>query len=190
MNMRKSLASVLVLALVPFALAGGAEVGKAAPDFALTDLDGKAHKLADFKGKVVVLEWINHECPVSNKYQDNKVISETRTKFKDKNVVWIGVDSSHFAEEKKATIKDWTASKKIDYPILLDAAGTVGKSYDAKTTPHIFVIDATGKVAYIGAIDDASGRNYVTEAVTSLLEGKEVAMKETKPMGCTVKYKK
>lgn len=189
MNMRKTLASALVLVAVPFALAG-AEIGKPAPDFALKDLDGKEHKLADLKGKVVVLEWINHECPVSNKYQDNKVIAETRAKFKDKPVVWIGINSSSFAEEKKAEIKDWTATKKIDYPILLDAAGTVGKSYDAKTTPHIFVLDTTGKVAYMGSIDDSSGRNYVTEAVTSLLDGKEVAMKTTKPMGCTIKYKK
>lgn len=173
-----------------------AEVGKPAPDFALKDVDGKKHTLADLKGKVVVLEWINHECPVTNRYHAGGAMKNTLAKFAGKPVEWFGIDSSHFCAEKVDSIRKWAQANKVSYPLLLDAPGTVGHAYQAKTTPHMFVIDQKGVLAYMGAPDDDpygnkdKKRNYVEEAVTSLLNGSTVAKTVTKSFGCSVKYKK
>ncbi len=173
-----------------------AEIGAAAPEFVLKGADGKTRKLSDYKGKVVVLEWTNHQCPVVNRCHRAKLTSSALAKFKDKPVVWLAINSSHFAGEKVSEIKSWTAKNEVSYPILLDADGKVGKAYAAKTTPHMFVIDAKGILAYSGALDnDPYGdkeeglRNYVEEAVTALLSGSTVARATTKPYGCSVKYK-
>ncbi len=172
-----------------------AEVGKPAPDFSLKGIDGKPYKLSDFKGKIVVLEWINHECPVVNRCYGANLMKDTLGKFKDKPVAWLAIDSNYFCEEKLDKIKEWTTSKKVEYPYLLDASGKVGQMYDAKTTPHMFIVDKQGVLAYAGAIDnDPNGtetnkKNYVAEAATSLLAGSTVATPTTKPYGCTVKYK-
>lgn len=171
-----------------------AEVGKPAPEFILKDLAGKVHKLADYKGKVVVLEWINHECPVVNRCHDGKIMAKTAAKFEGKPVVWLAIDSSHSAEKKAGNSREWVRKQGIDYPVLLDAAGQVGHLYGAKTTPHMFVIDKNGVLSYTGAIDDdpygnkESKRNYVEEAVTALLKGSAVATAKTKSYGCSVKY--
>jgi peroxiredoxin len=173
-----------------------AEIGEPAPNFTLKDLDGKPHSLADLKGKVVVLEWINHECPISNRYCNNGTMKNTVAKFKDKPVVWLAIDSSHFSSEKADSIRKWVEKNKINYTLLLDSPGQVGHAYVAKTTPHMFVIDQKGVLAYQGAVDnDPYGnqekkRNYVDEAVTALLNGSTVAKTSTKPFGCSVKYKK
>ena len=173
-----------------------AEVGAPAPDFALQSTDGKTHKLSDYKGKVVVLEWTNHQCPVVNRCHKAKLTAGTLAKFKDKPVVWLAIDSSHFAAEKMAEIKSWASKNEVSYPILVDTGGKVGQAYAAKTTPHMFVIDAKGVLAYSGALDnDAYGdkaegvRNFVEEAVTALLNDSTVARTTTKPYGCSVKYK-
>ncbi|MBI4719351.1 MAG: redoxin domain-containing protein [Planctomycetes bacterium] len=173
---------------------GAPTIGKPAPDFALMDIDGKETKLSSFKGKVVVLEWVNHECPVCNRHIKGKTASNVMAKFKDKPVVWLGVDSSNFCETKKESIKKWHKDNGLTFPILLDAPGKVGKSYGAKTTPHVFVIDQTGNLAYQGAMDDdAEGnkekkKNYVEEAINALLSGSTVATTTTQPYGCNVKY--
>lgn len=167
-----------------------AEVGKTAPDFELKGIDGKTVKFSDLKDKVVVLEWFNMECPVCVKRMP--VMEETSAKYAKQGVVWLAVDSTNFrkVEENAAFAKD----KKIAYPILMDNDGKVGKAYGAKTTPHMFVINK-GKLVYAGAIDDgnaseAGKKNYVAEALDSVLAGKEVATGTTKPYGCSVKYKK
>ncbi len=173
-----------------------AVIGKPAPDFKLKDADGKTHSLSDAKGKVVVLEWINHECPVVNRCHKSNLMADTLKEFKGKPVVWMAIDSSHFCAEKIEGIRAWSKSQKLTYPILLDPKGEVGHTYDAKTTPHMFVIDQKGVLAYSGSIsDDPYGqeddaRNYVSEAVKSLLSGSTVARAKTKPFGCSVKYKK
>lgn len=173
----------------------GAEVGKPAPDFALKDLDGKEVKLSSFKGKTVVLEWINSECPVCQRHYKDKSMVNTYNQFKDKNVVWVAIDSSNFAETKKDAIAKWWKDQGSPFPYLLDAPGTVGKQYGAKTTPHMFVIDPKGTIVYAGAIDDnADGSktkpvNYVAEALTAISKGSAVATATTKPYGCSVKYK-
>ena len=173
-----------------------AEVGKPAPEFTLKSVDGTEHKLSEYKGKIVVLEWTNHQCPVVNRCHDAKTVEKTIAKFEGKPVVWLAIDSSHFCEKEIKNITEWNAKHEIGYPVLLDAKGEVGHQYGAKTTPHMFVIDVNGVLAYAGAIDntpetddDAGVRNYVEEAVTALLEGSTVATAKTKPYGCSVKYK-
>lgn len=174
-----------------------AVIGKPAPAFALKDVNGKEHKLADYKGKVVVLEWTNHQCPVVNFYHKKNATTKTFEMFKGKPVVWLAIDSSHFCADKTEEIKKWAEAGKLNYPILLDAPGVVGRQYSAKTTPHMFVIDQKGNLAYMGSFDDdnkmenkENARNYVAEAITSLLDGSTVAMATTKSFGCGVKYKK
>jgi len=171
-----------------------AALGNQAPEFELPGIDGKTYKLSQFKDKIVVLEWMNHECPYVKKAHDNKQMTGTLAKFKDKPVVWIGIDSSYFSADKSDAIKKWAGEKGIEYPILLDPKGEVGHIYAAKATPHMYVIDQKGKLVYTGAIDDQRDgdgqRNYIAEAVEALLAGSEVPVARTKPYGCSVKYKK
>lgn len=173
-----------------------AKVGQPAPDFTLKGIDGKEVKSADLTGKVVVLEWINHECPVVNRCHKTGIMKNTLARFKDKPVVWLAIDSSHFAQDKAENIREWAKKVGIDYAYLLDAAGKVGRNYEAMTTPHMFVIDQKGVLAYAGALDDdpdgknEESRNYVAEAVEALLNGSTVATATTKSYGCNVKYKK
>lgn len=172
-----------------------AEIGKPAPDFMLKGLDGKEVKLSSFKGKTVVLEWINHECPVCHRHYKDKSMVNTYNQFKDKNVVWLAIDSSNFCETKKESITKWWKDQGMPFPYLLDAPGNIGKVYGAKTTPHMFVIDPKGILVYQGAIDDnADGSkpkatNYVAEALTAIGNNSAVATATTKPYGCSVKYK-
>ena len=173
-----------------------AAIGQPAPDFTLTDLSGKKHSLADLKGNVVVLEWTNHTCPFVKRHQGaQKTMQKTFAKFEGKPVKWLAIDSSHFCKDKVKGIKAWAKANDIASPILLDPTGQVGHRYGAKTTPHMFVIDLNGVLAYSGAIDDdpygdkQAKRNYVEEAVKSRLNGSTLESAKTKPYGCTVKYK-
>lgn len=175
--------------------ASTAAIGKPAPEFTLKDTNGKEVKLSSFKGKVVVLEWINHECPVVQGQYSKKNMPNTIAKFKGQPVQWLSIDSSSFANDKLEAIKKWVAENKLEQPYLLDAPGTVGKMYGAKNTPHMFVIDQKGNLAYMGAIDDnadgskTSPRNYVEEAVNALIKGSAVPTPTTQAYGCSVKYK-
>ncbi len=188
---------------LPFALSAGAaygaepkaQIGKPAPQFNLKDFNGNEHKLADFKGKIVVLEWSNHQCPVCNRHVRAGTAEKVLANFKNKPVEWIGIDSTKTSAENVSNIRAWAKKTGIKYPILLDAPGEVGKLYGAKTTPHVFVIDQKGVLAYMGAMDDDSAgnktdsRNYVEEAIRALLEGSTVATSRTDPYGCSVKYR-
>lgn len=181
------------------AYAAPVKVGEVAPDFSLKDLDGKDVKLSDFKGKIVVLEWFNPGCPFVVKHHSTlDTMKKTAAAYKDKNVVWLAVNSgaegkqgASKADNEKAR-KDW----KIEYPILLDPTGATGKAYGAKTTPHMFVIAADGKLAYAGAIDNNSSpktageKNYVKNAIDELIAGKKVTDATTESYGCNVKYGK
>ncbi|MFN0134959.1 MAG: redoxin domain-containing protein [Phycisphaerae bacterium] len=174
----------------PAAAATTAEVGKPAPAFELKGIDGKTVKLADLKDKVVVLEWFNMECPVC--VNRIPVMKQTEEKYTKQGVVWIAVDSTHFRKAEQNV--EFAKKEKINYPILMDNDGKVGKAYDAKTTPHMFVINK-GTLAYAGAIDSgdsktAGDRNYVAEALDAILASKPVATSSTKAFGCSVKYKK
>lgn len=181
------------------AYAAPAKVGETAPDFALKDLDGKDVKLADFKGKIVVLEWFNPGCPFVVKHHSTlDTMAKTAAAYKDKNVVWLAVNSGAEGKQGAALADNVKAKKdwKIAYPILLDPTGATGKAYGAKTTPHMFVIGTDGKLAYAGAIDNNSSpktageKNYVKNALDEIIAGKKVTDATSESYGCGVKYGK
>jgi peroxiredoxin len=170
------------------------EVERKAPDFTLKSFDGETFSLSDLKGKIVVLEWFNFECPyVMYHYDEKTTMVDLANKYKDKDVVWLAINStSHTTPEAN---KAFAEKHKLPYPILDDRDGKVGKAYGAMTTPHMFVIDARGSIAYQGAIDNSPrGKkktgvvNYVEKALDELLAGEEVTKKDTMPYGCSVKY--
>jgi peroxiredoxin len=192
---------LLSLAAPLTANATAAEVGQPAPDFTLTDLDGKPVKLADFKGKIVVLEWFNPGCPFVVAAHTKGSLVDAAARASKQGVVWLAINSgapgkqgTGVALNRKAQA-DW----KIGNPILLDEAGTVGKAYGATNTPHLFVVDAAGKLAYAGAVDnspdgergapqDGALVEYATAAVEALRAGRPVGVTSTKAYGCGVKY--
>ncbi len=169
----------------------GAKVGQPAPDFTLTDASGKKHTLADLKTQVVVLQWINKDCPYVQKAAP--ALKDVSKKYAGK-VVWLAIDSTpgRTADDDAKYAKD----QEFVFPILMDSDQKVGRAYGAKTTPHVFVIDK-GKVVYTGALNDNADnskkpdqvRGYVDEAITAVLAGKPVPLAETKPWGCGIKYK-
>jgi len=167
---------------------------KKAPEFTIKSFDGKGMSLSEYKGKIVVLEWFNFECPfVKYHYDTVSTMVELADKYKDKNVVWFAINStSHATPEAN---REFAQKHKLPYPMLDDRDGKVGRAYGAKTTPHMFVIDAEGNIAYQGAIDNSPmGRikegaiNYVDNALAELVDGKTVSVAESKPYGCSVKY--
>lgn len=169
-----------------------------APDFTLKNYDSNEVKLADLKGKIVVLEWFNYECPfVKYHYEKTSTMKDLAAKYKDKNVVWLAMNSTHHQETEKN--KEYAKKNKILFPILDDRSGKIGKAYRATNTPHIIIVNTEGNIAYNGAIDNAPmGRipegkkmvNYVDKALEELTAGKTVTVAKTKPYGCSVKYKK
>ncbi len=176
-------------------------VGKAAPEFTLKDLDGKNVKLSSFKGKVVVLEWFNPGCPYVKKSHTVGSLIDTAKKHTAKGVVWLAINSGAVGKQGHEPRMNAEAAKTwaMTHPILRDVDGAVGKAYGATNTPHMFVIDKKGVVAYAGAIDnspDAERKsaeggtliNYVDAAVEAVTAGKAVKTAQTKAYGCGVKY--
>lgn len=177
--------------------------GEKAPDFTLMGLNPKSKevRLSDFKGKYVVLEWLNHGCPFVRKHYDSGNMQALQKKFTEQNVIWLSIISSAQGKQgyvdENGAIKDKTSNKSSATDVLLDPTGKVGKLYEAKTTPHMFIIDKDGRLVYQGAIDDKadtekdsipSAKNYVATALTELMKGKPVTAHTTKSYGCAVKY--
>ena len=181
------------------ALATGT-VGETAPAFQLKGLDGSTHSLADHKGKVVVLEWINPNCPYSDRHAREKTM--TNLAHKHGKVVWLAINSTnpdHGNYLEPAEHLAWKRERGVDYAVLYDPTGEVGKAYGAKTTPHMYIIDAKGTLVYAGGIDDkptpdkadiAGARNHVLAALGELKAGKPVSVATSRPYGCNVKYAK
>ena len=196
--MKTKLALFTALTLASAALA--AEVGKPAPDFSATDINGKTVKLSDYKGKIVVIESYNSDCPFCNNHYKTGAMQELEKDLTAKGVVWLIVNSvnpnnpSHRTAEQAQ--KEWAAEKIAASAWLDDSSGAIGRLYGMKTTPHTFVLDKNGVLVYDGAIDDKpdpkhdprTARNYVREAVDALIAGKPVEVRQTKPYGCSVKY--
>src|SRR3989440_6151790 len=177
-------------------------VGTAAPDFSLKDTKGQSHSLSQYKGKTVVLEWFNPECPFVKKHYGSDNMQKLQKEFTDKGVVWLTIDSNAPGTEGNITPEDAqkiTASWKTHQTaLLLDPEGKAGRAYGAKNTPNMVIINPEGKIAYEGAIDSKatpnpadipSSTNYVKAALDESLTGKPVTTSQTKPYGCSVKYK-
>jgi peroxiredoxin len=169
-----------------------ATVGAPAPDFTLTDQAGTEHRLAQYRGRIVVLEWISPNCPFVQRHYQAQTMKRLVDAFPADRVVWLAIDSSHDVQASDS--QEWREEHGLPYPILQDAQGTVGRQYAARTTPHMFVIDGEGVVRYAGAIDDDprsrqdQDTNYVQGAVEALLAGNDPPVTSTEPYGCTVKY--
>ena len=177
-------------------------VGTTAPDFSLTDSKGKTQSVSQYKGKYVVLEWFNPECPFVKKHYGSGNMQKLQEEFTAKGVVWLTIDSNApglegnlTAEQANAKMTDWKTKQTA---LVLDPEGKAGRSYGAKNTPHMFVINPEGKIVYEGAIDSkatpnpsdiAGSTNYVKVALEESLAGKTVSNANTKPYGCSVKYK-
>lgn len=195
------LSAMAVMALSVAPALAAPEIGKPAPDFTGTDTKGVTHKLSDFKGKNVVLEWTNPGCPFVVKHYDSKNMQKLQEKYTAQDVVWLSINSSAIGKEGNMTPEEsnqYITEKGAKATTrIIDADGTIGKLYDAKTTPHMFVIDKEGTLVYMGAIDSDSSfkpesipgaTNYVAAALDSLAAGKPVEVASTKPYGCGVKY--
>jgi peroxiredoxin len=199
---RKSFLSLGVLATLAVTLVAYAvRVGNAAPDFTGTDSNGKTHKLSEYQGKYVVLEWTNNGCPYTQKHYESGNMQALQKEWTAKGVVWFTVLSSAPGEQGYMTASQENAyvGKEHAAPtaVLLDPTGVIGHAYEAKTTPHMFVIAPSGKLIYAGAIDDhattdpgdiKSSKNYVSDALSESMAGKPVATSYTRPYGCSVKY--
>lgn len=194
------LATIGLAACLPSAHAS-VEVGQPAPDFTAIDTNGVEHSLSNFKGKNVVLEWSNHECPFVVKHYNSGNMQKLQKQATDEGVIWLTIVSS--AEGKQGHVTPEEANKIMEEAGVnstarfLDSSGEIGKLYGAKTTPHMFVIDKEGVVAYAGAIDSNSSfkessiegaKNYVMAALQSLNAGEPVEVASTNPYGCSVKY--
>lgn len=179
------------------------KVGAPAPAFSEVDQAGATHSLDSHKGKWIVLEWYNEGCPFVKKHYGSKNMQTLQSKYTEKDVVWLTVASSAkgqqgYVDPKKAVEKHKSAGMAPKVSLLLDADGTMGRAYDAKTTPHMFVIDPKGVVVYAGAIDSdnssdpskiAKSTNYVAAALDAGMAAKPVTVSSSKPYGCGIKYK-
>ncbi len=197
--MKRTIGLLALLASIGVALAA-AEVGQLAPDFTATDINGKTHKLSDYRGKIVVLESYNQDCPFCHNHYKTGAMPELQQELTSKGVVWLVVNSvstkypSHRSPE--AARKEWAAEKMHATAWLDDSSGDIGKTFGMRTTPHMFVIDKQGTLAYQGAIDDRAepegdprtARNYLRDAVQKLMAGQKVEVTQTRPYGCGVKY--
>jgi peroxiredoxin len=201
MHLKARLAGIVAGLLIAATAFAGPTVGQPAPTFTAVDSHGKTVSLADFKGRPVVLEWSNDGCPFVQKHYKSGNMQALQKAYTARNVVWLTVLSS--APGKQGHVDgagaDRLSSERGAAPtaVLLDASGALGKRYDAKTTPHLFVIDGNGVLAYAGAIDSipsadaedvAKATPYLKQALDAVLAGKPVAQPATPPYGCSIKY--
>ncbi len=200
-NLTQFLLSCAVLAVTLVGASAQVETGKPAPDFTLPGSDGQNHALAAYKGKYVVLEWTNHDCPFVKKHYSGGAMQATQKKYTGKGVVWLQIISSAPGKQGYLSAAQATEVNKAQgtaaTATLLDPDGKVGKLYGAQTTPHMYVIAPDGKLIYQGAIDDkqstnpadiATSKNYVATALDEAMAGKAVSQPVTKSYGCSVKY--
>jgi len=198
--------AALTIALAPVAQADHhemdsktAKLGEKAPDFTLTDLEGQEHTLSDYtkEGKFVVLEWFNPDCPfVVKHHAKHKTMYELARMVEDNGGVWLAINSGKPGKQGTGMDRNMKAVSDfgIEYPLLLDETSKVGMMYDAKVTPHMYIIDEEGTLVYAGAIDNdrsastLGDTNYVKKAMNEHMAGRAISISETKPYGCSVKY--
>jgi len=199
--MKTVLLALISLTATTLIAADSPPVGATAPDFNLADTGGKTHSLSEYKGKYVVLEWFNPECPFVKKHYGSGNMQKLQGEYTGKGVVWLSIDSNApglegnlTPEQAQKVMKDWNTKQTA---LLLDPEGKAGRAYNARNTPHMFVINPQGKIVYEGAIDSKatpnpadipSSTNYVKAALDESMSGKSVADSNTRPYGCSVKY--
>ena len=202
MDTYKKILAVLLLGIGSVGVAHAApEIGKPAPTFTGQGSDGKVYSLADYKGKYVVLQWYNRDCPFIHKHYDGGNMQKLQDTYGKKGVIWLEVASSAPGKEGDLTVaqaqEDRSKSGTKSVATLMDPAAAIARLYQAKTTPHLFIIDPQGVLIYKGAIDDhatadaadiPNSKNYVAAALDEALAGKPVSTPSTKPYGCSVKY--
>ncbi len=195
--------AVLLFASALHLVAGGkATVDDPAPDFTLEDSEGNSHSLSDYQGKYLVLEWVNFDCPFVRKHFDSGNMQRLQKTYRGKDVIWLSICSSAPGKQgffEGDELKERIAEEEsAPTAYLVDPEGTVGKTYGAKTTPHIFIIDPDGILIYAGGIDDkrstdtddiAGATNYVSTTLDAAMAGEPVPVKTSRPYGCSVKYK-
>ena len=202
---RRTFSTALVLPALAVGTAHAATVGQAAPDFTATDALGKTHKLSDFKGKHVVLEWTNPGCPFVVKHYNGDGGGNMQTlqkEFTGKGVVWLSINSTEAGHRDylaPAKLTAWKGEKKASpSAMLMDDSGNIGRLYSAKTTPHMFIINPQGVLVYAGAIDSVpsaraddikTATNYIRQGLNETLGGKAISTASTRPYGCSIKYK-
>ena len=201
---RRTLVSMAALSGLVFAGPGQAapSIGQSAPDFTLTDTAGKTVRLSDFKGRHVVLEWVNPGCPYVRKHYNSANMQGTQREVTGKGVVWLAINSTeitHYDYLAPAKLGQWMVEQKASPTLtLMDAEGTVGQAYGARTTPHMYIVNPQGSLIYAGGIDSIpSSRaddlkaavNYVKQSVAQALAGQPLSNPVTRPYGCSVKYK-
>ena len=199
---RTLLSAAALLALGAHLPARAARVGQPAPDFSLPDTGGKAVRLADFRGRFVVLEWTNPGCPFVRKHYESGNMGATQKLARDQGVAWLAINSTETASGdylEPPRLADWLKQHQgVPTAVLMDPEGTTGRAYDAKTTPHLYIVDPQGMPVYAGGIDSiASARvsdiekatNHVKAALADIAAKRPIAQAVTKPYGCTIKYK-
>jgi len=198
--LRRTIAIAIAAGLVATAQAA-VSPGVTAPDFTLGAVDGSSVRLSQFRGKYVVLEWFNSECPFVQKHYNSGNMQRLQSTFTSKGIVWLAINStnpqhSNYRDAKRSRqiMSDWKATPSS---LLLDPDGKVGRAYGARTTPHMYIVDPAGKLVYMGGIDDkpsfnardiAGAKNYVVAALDELLAGQAVSANDTRPYGCSIKY--
>jgi peroxiredoxin len=196
--------ALLALSTVVFVTAVHAapSVGQPAPDFTLKDAGGKAVKLSDYRGKYVVLEWTNPGCPYVRKHYDSGNMAATQRDATAKGAVWLSINSTErasFDYLEPARLVAWQQERKVrPTATLMDEEGVAGKAYGARTTPHMYIVDPQGRLAYAGGIDSIASSspedirqavNYVRQALGEAVAGKPITAATTRPYGCSIKYK-
>jgi peroxiredoxin len=198
----RAFAALFLMSGIVASAVAAVEPGGQAPDFTLTDLDGNAVSLSQFRGQYVVLEWFNSECPFVQKHYDSGNMQALQARYTKSGIVWLAINStntdhSNYRDPKRSAgiVSNWKANPT---GLLLDPDGDVGQAYGARTTPHMYIIDPRGKLVYRGGIDDKpsfsqrdipTAKNYVAVALDELMAGKTVSEADTRPYGCSVKYR-
>ncbi|MBY0299917.1 MAG: thioredoxin family protein [Methylobacterium sp.] len=198
---RTALAALTALLSLAAPAAAGPQVDRPAPAFTARDADGRTVSLADYKGRTVVLEWTNHDCPFVQKHYGGQAMQALQKKWTEQGVVWLSVISS--APGEQGAVSGPEANRlthergAAPTAVVLDTDGAVGRAYGAQTTPHMFVVKGDGTLAYMGGIDDKpsaaltdlkTARNHVDAALSEIAAGKAVSVKTARPYGCSVKY--
>ena len=199
--MKRKFVILSIIFLSSLVFAQQAKLNESAPEFKLTGSNGSEHSLSDFKGKIVVLEWINYDCPFVKKHYDSKNMQSLQEKYTKEGIIWLAICSSNKGKQGNFSVEEINkrtnerGAKFTAY--LIDENGKVGKMYGAKTTPHMYIIGKSGMLVYAGGIDDIAStdvddiqdaKNYVASALDELLTGKEVSVQSSAPYGCSVKY--